>query len=150
MTAENQRGAMCVDTLLTSLTNANDVAHEIRRLRKVEAWALGTLHLSEGDPAVIGAYINASGGWSPYREVLVMGCTGIAHGFYLSDDGEWSCLFTPDDCWTVSDYPPGAVTRHRKDPAGSFMLKLAKLRRRTDSDKQLPVPLDLRDRAGAR
>lgn len=142
MSRESRTNAAMTDALLE--VDLRMVAGEVKRLRAIEAWALSTLHVADGDAVVITKPIAATGGWHPYREVLVEGRTGRVHDLYLHD-GTWYGLFEPDDCWTVHEDRDREVRRWRKDPAGVFMLSVGFMRRRNNVDRPLPVPDDVTD-----
>lgn len=131
-----------LDDLVVAAGAARDVESELRKLRAIEQWALGSLHVKDGDAVVLTTPVNTNNGWAPYREVLVVGSTGVMSKPWLASNGKWCVYFTPDVCWSVSDYPH-KETRYAASPTPCFMIALEKLRRRKDSDVGLLLPTDV-------
>lgn len=129
-----------LDALVEITKKMHVIEDELRKLREIEEWALGTLPFKAGDKVVIDRTVDvaSSSGWYSYREVLVKGRTGRVNRIFLSG-GQWYCSFAPDDVWSISNYPPGEIRRY--DAKGSvFCMRVSSLRKRKKKDKRLPVP----------
>jgi hypothetical protein len=131
-----------LDALVAAAAEARDVESELRTLRAIKQWALGSLHVKDGDAVVLTVPVSTNNGWAPYREVLVVGSTGVVNEPWLASNGKWCGYFTPDVCWSVSNYPH-RETRYTTSPTPCFMIALEKLRRRKDSDVGLLLPNDV-------
>ncbi len=138
------RESQALDAVIQGARSVDFAEREIRRLREIEAWAVGSLPLRDGDEVVLAEPVKLGRGWTAYREVLVVGRTGVVSSIHLFD-GEWFGLFTPDDCWCLSDYKGQRLATAPK----SFMVRLWKLRKRTEGDERMPVPDDIIQRREA-
>lgn len=128
--------------LVAAAQNARDIQADFDRLRRIEAWALSTLHVHDDDAVVITEPINTNNDWRIFSEVLVPGCTGIVTALYLSTHSQrWCGYFTPDVQWTVND----RFGRRKETRPAMFMLPLRVLRLRTADDEPLTMPADAKD-----
>lgn len=138
------RESQALDAVIQGARSVDFAEREIRRLREIEAWAVDSLPLRDGDEVVLAEPVTFGPGWKAYREVLVVGRTGVVSSIFLSG-GEWAGLFTPDDCWCLSDFRGQRLATEPK----SFMVRLGKLRKRADGDERMPVPDDIIERREA-
>lgn len=127
--------------------NSADFSSEVRKLKEIKEWALSQLHVAEGDAVTLreDIPINIASGWWPYREILVKNSTGVVSNLYLYN-GHWRGYFTPDVCWSHSDWKGGS--RYQSEHGKCFMMRLDWMRRRKPKDKELIMPSDALPRIG--